>query len=276
MPTGPPAKAISPGVMPMLHLPGEMMPGQFGPRSCVRGKRSRKELKKNASSCEGTPSVITTMNSMAASAASNTASFTPGAGMKMHDALAPVASRASPTLAKMGTPSTSVPAFLGFVPATTCVPYPRLRRPWKRPCEPVRPWYTTLVFSSTKMLTSRSSLRRQLNRGPRRVEHRGLRDQLRRLVRLDDRPTFFGIGSVEANHDRCLHLDLLERGHDPVRNFVAPRDATEDVHQDRSHILVRVDHFDRVREHSRVGAATDVQEVRGRTTDLVHHVERAH
>ena len=31
MPTGPPASAISPGVIPMLHLPGLMMPGQFGP-----------------------------------------------------------------------------------------------------------------------------------------------------------------------------------------------------------------------------------------------------
>ena len=40
----------------------------------------------------------------------------------MHDAVAPVASTASATLAKTGMPSTSVPAFLGLVPATTCVP----------------------------------------------------------------------------------------------------------------------------------------------------------
>ena len=33
------------------------------------------------------------------------------------------------TLAKIGTPSTSVPAFFGLVPATTCVPYSRLRLP---------------------------------------------------------------------------------------------------------------------------------------------------
>ncbi len=63
-----------------------------------------------------------TMNSTPPSAASITASFTPGAGMKMQLALAPVSRTASPTDAKIGMPSTSVPAFFGFVPATTCVP----------------------------------------------------------------------------------------------------------------------------------------------------------
>ena len=38
MPTGPPGMAMSPEVMPMLHLPGEMMPGQFGPSSRVAGE----------------------------------------------------------------------------------------------------------------------------------------------------------------------------------------------------------------------------------------------
>ena len=79
-------------------------------------------LKNHASSCAGTPSVMHTMNSMPASAASITASFTPGAGMKMHDAVAPVAAIASATLANTGMPSTSVPAFFGLVPATTWVP----------------------------------------------------------------------------------------------------------------------------------------------------------
>ena len=86
------------------------------------GKSRRSLLKNHASSCAGTPSVMHTTNSMPASAASITASFTPGAGMKMHDAVAPVAATASPTLANTGMPSTSVPAFFGLVPATTCVP----------------------------------------------------------------------------------------------------------------------------------------------------------
>ncbi len=38
MPTGPPASAMSPEVMPMLHFPGLMMPGQFGPRRRVSGE----------------------------------------------------------------------------------------------------------------------------------------------------------------------------------------------------------------------------------------------
>ncbi len=40
----------------------------------------------------------------------------------MHEAVAPVSATASPTVAKMGMPSTSVPAFFGLVPATTWVP----------------------------------------------------------------------------------------------------------------------------------------------------------
>ncbi len=43
--------------------------------------------------------------------------------MKIQVALAPVASFASATVAYTGTPSTSVPAFFGWVPATTWVPY---------------------------------------------------------------------------------------------------------------------------------------------------------
>ena len=106
----------------MLALPGLMMPGQFGPSSCTDGKSRCSLLKNHASSCIGTPSVMHTMNSTPPSAASITAERTPGAGMKMQLALAPVSATASATVAKIGMPSMSVPAFLGFVPATTCVP----------------------------------------------------------------------------------------------------------------------------------------------------------
>ena len=73
--------------------------------------------------------MITTTISMPPSAASSTASETPGAGMNTHDAFAPVSATASFTVANTGIPSTSVPAFFGFVPATTFVPYSRLRSP---------------------------------------------------------------------------------------------------------------------------------------------------
>ena len=43
-----------------------------------------------------------------------------------------------------GSPSTSCPPLPGVTPATTFVPYARLRRPWKRPSLPVRPWTTRL------------------------------------------------------------------------------------------------------------------------------------
>ena len=65
---------------------------------------------------------MTTTNSISASAASSTAPLTPGAGMNTQLAVAPVASTASATVAKMGMPSTSVPALRGLVPATTWVP----------------------------------------------------------------------------------------------------------------------------------------------------------
>ena len=99
MPTGPPALAMCPAVMPMFALPGADDAGAVRAEQLhVPGKSRRSLLKNHASSCAGTPSVMHTMNSMPASAASITASFTPGAGMKMHDAVAPVAAIASATV----------------------------------------------------------------------------------------------------------------------------------------------------------------------------------
>jgi len=55
MPTGPPARAMSPEVMPMFVFPGEMMPGQFGPSSRVPGNSVRSRLNVRASSWAGIP-----------------------------------------------------------------------------------------------------------------------------------------------------------------------------------------------------------------------------
>ena len=57
-----------------------------------------------------------------AAAASMMASAAKGGGTEMKEALAPVASTASATVAKTGMPSISSPPRLGFVPATTLVP----------------------------------------------------------------------------------------------------------------------------------------------------------
>src|SRR5438876_5992626 len=66
---------------------------------------------------------------------------------------APVLPTASAIVLKTGTPSTSCPPLPGVTPATTFVPYARLRRPWKRPSLPVRPWTTSRVPPSTTIAT---------------------------------------------------------------------------------------------------------------------------
>src|SRR4029453_10082715 len=85
------ALAMWPAVMPMLARPGLMMPGQLGPSSCTSGKSRLSSLKNQASPWAGTPSVRHTTNDTPPSAASITAPRTPGAGMKMQLAVAPVA-----------------------------------------------------------------------------------------------------------------------------------------------------------------------------------------
>ena len=122
MPTGPPASAISPGVMPMLHLPGEITPGQFGPSNCVLGWLRLMALKNRASSWAGMPSVMQTMSGMPASAASRIAAGAPLGGTKMRLASAPVSATAVATSSKTGMPSTSEPPLPGVTPATTWVP----------------------------------------------------------------------------------------------------------------------------------------------------------
>ena len=122
MPTGPPGNALSPGVKPILHLPGVMIPGQFGPSMRVPAKSRLSWLYRRASSWAGIPSVTQTTNGMPDSAASITAAAAPGAGTMTNDALAPVAPTASATVSNTGMPSTSVPPLPSRTPATTCVP----------------------------------------------------------------------------------------------------------------------------------------------------------
>ena len=66
-----------------------------------------------------------------------------------------------------------------------------------------------------------------------------------------------------------------QRLDDALGDLVAAGDATEDVDEDRLHVLVEVDHLERRRHHVGVGAATDVEEVGGLAADLVDDVERA-
>ena len=75
-------------------------------------------------SITGIPSVMQTISSMPASAASRIASAAPGAGTKIIVALQPVFARASDAVLKTGTlPSHVSPPRPGVTPATMFVPY---------------------------------------------------------------------------------------------------------------------------------------------------------
>ena len=114
------------------------------------------------------PSVMQTMSVMPAAAASMIASAAKGAGTKIPDAVAPVASTASATLLKTGTPRCIVPPLPGLVPATTVVPISCICSVWKEPSRPVIPWTKTFVFPSSRMLTTRppASARRSSSQPP--------------------------------------------------------------------------------------------------------------
>jgi hypothetical protein len=71
-------------------------------------------------------------------------------------------------------------------------------------------------------------------------------------------------------------LHPVEGLDDALGHFLATGDAAEDVDEDALHALVVVDDFERGRHHVCIRAATDVEEVGGRTTDLIDDVERAH
>src|SRR3954451_15368657 len=76
------------------------------------------------------------------------------AGTKTSDVFAPVSFTAWTTVSKTGMPSTSWPPLPGVTPATTSVPYARLRSPWNDPSRPVRPETRSFVSLSTMIAIS--------------------------------------------------------------------------------------------------------------------------
>src|SRR5216110_1754435 len=77
---------MRPGMMPILHLPGEMMPGQLGPMRRVFLKSTTEATRTMSST--GMPSVMQTTSAGPASAASRMASAAYGGGTKITVALA--------------------------------------------------------------------------------------------------------------------------------------------------------------------------------------------
>ena len=68
----------------------------------------------------------------------------------------------------------------------------------------------------------------------------------------------------------------LRGGDDPLGDLVAAGDATEDVEEDRGHLRVGLDHFQRVDDRLGFGAAAGVEEVGRGAARLGDDVERRH
>src|SRR5207244_9089560 len=140
------------GMMPSLQCGGEIIPGQFGPIS--RARRFWRNSHARTISRVGIPSVMQTISSTSASAASMIASAAYGGGTKISEQSAPVLSTASSTLLNTGQPSCVVPPFPGVTPPTIWVPYSAQALAWNVPSRPVRPCTMTRVDLSTRMLMS--------------------------------------------------------------------------------------------------------------------------
>ena len=97
--------------MPILHSPGVITPGQFGPdQHAARDGPCRNAFAFTMSST-GMPSVMATITRIPASAASMIASAAKGGGTKIIVASAPVACHRLRTVSKIGSPLASlVPA----------------------------------------------------------------------------------------------------------------------------------------------------------------------
>src|ERR1700734_1718377 len=147
---------MDPGIIPTLHLPGEIIPGQFGPMS--RERRFCRNSHALTISSVGMPSVMQTIRSSSASAASIIASAANGGGTKITVVSAPVFSTASCTVLKMGQPSCVVPPLPGVTPPTTCVPYAAQALAWKVPSRPVRPCTINRVCLLTRIAIYDSSI----------------------------------------------------------------------------------------------------------------------
>ena len=109
-----------PGIMPILHSPGVITPGQLGPTNLTPWRFT--QLTALTISWTGTPSVMATISGILTAAASIIASAANGGGTKIMDAFAPVASTACFTVLKIGTPSKSCPPLPGVTPLTMLVP----------------------------------------------------------------------------------------------------------------------------------------------------------
>ncbi len=125
------------GIIPTLITSGIITPGVFGPITiasfCFAISKSSKV------SLTGTCSGIAIKSLIPASRASLPADKKNFAGTKTIETFAPVASTASFTELKIGTPSNFSPPFPGVTPAAMFVPYSNISFVWCDPNFPVIP-----------------------------------------------------------------------------------------------------------------------------------------
>src|SRR5215470_8874036 len=183
-------------MIPTLHLPGEIIPGQFGPisrdRRCCRNSQAR------TMSSVGIPSVMHTINSICASAASMMASAAKGGGTKITVASAEVSFTACCTVLNTGQPSWVVPPLPGVTPPTICVPYSAQAFAWNVPSRPVRPCTITRVDLSTRMLILLPRRRYDFFGG---ILHGFCHDEIQAGL-LENLSPLFDIGAFQPQHDR--------------------------------------------------------------------------
>src|SRR5205807_3656919 len=86
----------------------------------------------------------------------------------------------------------------------------------------------------------------------------------------------FLTGPGHPDHQRHPETEVALRLDDPARDLVATGYPAEDVDQDAADPLVHRKQLERVVDHLRPGAATDVEEVRRPPSLSGHQVQRVH
>ena len=207
-----------------VALAGADDPGASWGRAAVPGWSRRRRLKTRASSCAGIPSVMHTTKAMPAAAASMMAA---GAALGGHERR--VGTRGGDGVGdgvEDGDALDVLASLPGVTPATTCVPYSRLRRPWKRPWPPVSPCTSSLVSWSTKMAMAASGrwgrARRPARPPPRQRKHGRLGDE---AIGRDpgvgqDAAALLGVGPVQADDHGRPQVDPSQRLDDALGHLL--------------------------------------------------------
>jgi len=219
-----------PGMMPILHSPGVITPGQFGP---IRRTPSSSHFTFTSSmSSVGTPlgdaddqpdSAVGRLEDRVLAERRRHVDHrcvgTGGGNRVGHGVEYRQAEVGLATLA-------------GVTPPTIFVPYSMACFECEVPCEPVKPWQMTLVSLLTRMLIEL----------PLRCGDDGLSSLGQALCRddvesaLGQHPgTEVGIVALEAHHHGHLDAYFRHRADDALGDQVATHDAAEDVDQHRAH-----------------------------------------